>query len=258
MSRRFVVTGSAAGIGRATATLLRERGDTVIGVDLRDAEVVADLATAEGRAEAVAEVGRQCGGPLDGLVTCAGVSQAGVAQASVNYFGTTEVVTGLQPLLAAAEAPRVALVGSISGTQPHDADLVAAMLAGDGARTEELAGAAVQRGRGHEIYSSSKTALARWMRRVCTGPQWAGAGIPVNAVAPGVVLTEMTAGLIADPQWKQIMDEAVPMPLHGYAEPTVIAHALAWLLAPENTHMTGQVIYVDGGAEASLRPDDTY
>ena len=49
MSRTYVVTGSASGIGRATTDLLTERGHRVIGVDVRDADVVADLSTAEGR-----------------------------------------------------------------------------------------------------------------------------------------------------------------------------------------------------------------
>jgi NAD(P)-dependent dehydrogenase (short-subunit alcohol dehydrogenase family) len=62
----------------------------------------------------------------------------------------------------------------------------------------------------------------------------------------------MTAELVSDPQWKALMDAAVPMPLGGYAPPEAIAHALLWLLSAENTHMAGQVVYVDGGAEALL------
>src|SRR5690606_41966940 len=96
-------------------------------------------------------------------------------------------------------------------------------------------------------------ALAQWMRRVCVTPGWAGAGIPLNAIAPGVVRTPMTAPLFADEAMVQVMNEAVPMPLNGHAGPEVIAEALRWLLSPANTHMTGQVVYVDGGAEATLR-----
>ena len=53
MSRTYVVTGSASGVGASTAALLRDRGDRVVGVDLRDAEVEADLSTPDGRARAV-------------------------------------------------------------------------------------------------------------------------------------------------------------------------------------------------------------
>ncbi|GAA4820859.1 SDR family oxidoreductase [Nocardioides caeni] len=255
MSARVVaVTGSASGIGAAVAAMLRARGDRVIGVDLKDAEVCADLSTAAGRAAAVAAVDDQAGGVLDGIVTCAGLSRAGAPQVSVNYFGTTELVLGLQPALAASSAGRVALVSSISSTQPHDAELVDLCVAGDEeaalARAEEL----VAGGRPHEIYSSTKAALNRWMRTVAVSSDFAGAGIPVNAIAPGVVLTPMTAELVSDPQWKAIMDRAVPMPLGGYAPPEAIASALLWLISPDNTHMAGQTVFVDGGAQVLTAP----
>ena len=56
MSRTYVVSGAASGIGAATATMLRGHGQRVVTVDLRDADVVADLSTADGRAAAVSGV----------------------------------------------------------------------------------------------------------------------------------------------------------------------------------------------------------
>ena len=248
-SHLIAVTGAASGIGAATADLLRARGDRVIGVDLHDVDVCADLSTAAGRAAAVADVAALATDGLDGLLTCAGLSQAGASQVSVNYFGTVDLVLGLQPVLARSSAPRVALVSSISSTQRSDPAIIDACLAGDETLALAHAEEAVAGRRAHEIYSSTKTALNRWLRKVAVTEEFAGAGIPVNAIAPGVVLTRMTAELVADPQWKQIMDAAVPMPLNGYASPEAIGHALLWLLAPENTHMAGQVVFVDGGAE---------
>lgn len=250
MSRLIAVTGSASGIGEATVAMLQEGGDRVIGVDLHDAEVRADLSTPHGRTAAIDGVVALADGRLDGLVTCAGLSRAGAPQVSVNYFGTTDLVVGLRHVLAASAAPRVALVGSISATQAHDAALVEACLAGDETAALAIAEALAAEGRPHEIYSSTKAALARWLRRTSVTPDFAGAGIALNAIAPGVVLTPMTTELVSDPGWKKIMDAAVPMPLNGYAPPETIAHALGWLLSPENSHMAGQVVYVDGGAEA--------
>lgn len=250
--RTIAVTGSASGIGAATAAVLRERGERVIGVDLKDAEVCADLSTAEGREAAVAGITEQAGGVLDAIVTCAGLSRAGAAQVSVNYFGTVDLVLGLQPALAASGTGRVALVSSISSIQPQDASLVDLCVAGDEAAAVARAEELVSGGRPHEIYSSTKSALNRWMRTVSVSPEFAGAGIPVNAIAPGVVLTPMTAELISDPQWKAIMDQAVPMPLNGYAPPEAIASALLWLISPENSHMAGQTVFVDGGAQVLL------
>ena len=70
-TRTYVVSGAASGIGAATAALLRDQGHLVIGVDLRDAEVVADLATPEGRAAAVREVLARTD-VVHGVVPCAG------------------------------------------------------------------------------------------------------------------------------------------------------------------------------------------
>ena len=258
MSRLVVVTGAASGIGAAVATMLRSRGDRVIGVDLKDAEVCADLATHEGRAAAVAAVLEQSGGVVDGLVTCAGLSVPSPVLPRVNYFGTTELATGWRAALAASSAPRVVLIGSISGTQPVDPALVEALLADDEDLAVSLAEAAIADGRPQQLYPSSKSALAQWARRTCVAPGWADAGIPVNVVAPGVVLTPMSAALVADPDMKKVMDAAVPMPLHGYASPEDLARVVGFLLSPELTHVTGQVLYVDGGAEATLRPADRF
>lgn len=49
MARTYVLTGSGSGIGKATAEILRKRGDIVVGIDLKGAEVTADLSTPEGR-----------------------------------------------------------------------------------------------------------------------------------------------------------------------------------------------------------------
>lgn len=258
MSRTIAVTGAASGIGLALTTLLRNRDERVIDVDLADAQVCADLGTALGRAAAVEDITRISDGVLDGLVTCAGTSVPSELMVRVNYFGTTQLVAGLQPSLAASEAPRVAVIGSISGTHPVHAGMVAACLADDEEATLGFAQEVTDAGDPNRIYPSTKSALAQWARRTCVAPGWADAGIPINVVAPGVVLTPMTEPLFANPAMREVMDKAVPMPLNGHMKPEVIAEVLAFLVSSANSHVTGQVIYVDGGAEATLRPADHF
>lgn len=258
MSRCIAVTGSASGIGQAVVTRLREAGDTVLGIDLADAEICADLSRPEGRRRAVEEVLERSGGVLDGLVACAGTSTPSPGLVSVNFFGVTALAEGLRPALAAAPAPRAVVVGSISGTQPTDSEVVAACLRDDEAAAVTRAEAVMTAGTGYTLYPSSKVALAQWLRRTCLAAGWADAGIPLNAVAPGVVLTPMVSPLLTDEAMKAVMDQAVPMPLHGYASPEAVAAVLCALISVENTHITGQVLYVDGGAEVTLRGPEVF
>lgn len=260
MTRTYVVTGSASGIGATTAAILRERGEKVIGVDLRGAEVEADLSTSAGRAEAAAAVTSLADGRVDAIIACAGISAPIAKTISVNYFGVTELLEALLPALRASDAPRAAVVSSMASLQPNSAEMVEAALAGDEERALEIAQSYVSDDpmTGYIVYPSSKRALARWVRRESISEAWAGSGIPLNAVAPGTVVTPMTAELLATPEGAAMVDASVPMPLNYHQPAESIAHLLIWLTSVENTHMAGQVIYDDGGADATLRGDDIW
>jgi nucleoside-diphosphate-sugar epimerase len=77
-SRTHALTGSASGIGRATKELLESRGHRVIGVDLRNADVIADLGTRAGRDVMIKAVTKHSGGTVDALLAVAGVDLAGL------------------------------------------------------------------------------------------------------------------------------------------------------------------------------------
>jgi NAD(P)-dependent dehydrogenase (short-subunit alcohol dehydrogenase family) len=255
--RTVVVTGSASGIGAATKALLTAAGARVIGIDLNNADVVADLRIADERANALAEVGRLVN-TLDAVVSCAGVTgSSGEHDAGsvirVNYFGAIETLVGLRPLLLQGEAPRAVLVASTASVL-HDWDslTVEACLDGDEERAVELSGGDAPR-----AYASSKRALARWVRRMAPTAEWAGAGIPLNAVAPGIVATPMTAYRFATEERRAEMQARDPQPL-GIGEPSHVASLLAWLTSPANAFATGQVIFVDGGKEALKRGDEAF
>ena len=258
MSRTCLVTGAASGIGKATAAHLRARGHTVIGADLKDADVTADLSTRDGRAALVEQARTLSGGRLDAVVACAGVFTTTPRTIQVNFFGAVATLEGLRPLLAAGTDPRAVVTASLASLHPLDPAIVDACLAGDEPAAVTAAAAAVERGEGYLIYPSSKAAVARWIRRNAVTADWAAAGIPLNAVGPGTIVTPMTQGLLDDPTWREIVDDTVPMPLHGHARPEQVAPLLCWLAGPENTHVTGQVVLIDGGADAVLRGDSTW
>lgn len=253
--RTVALSGSASGIGRALQERLERDGQRVIGVDVRDAEVTTDLASAAGRAQAVADVLRACAGTLDAAVACAGLGPQhddAAAVVSVNYFGAVAFLAGLRDGLAAGRAPAAVAVASNSATLSPAADgsLAAACRAGDEAEARREAAA---RG-GTAAYAGAKLALARWVRRTATHADWAGRGIRLNAVAPGATLTPLLQGGLDHPALGAAI-RGFPIPLGGFGAPDRVAAAIAFLLGPDAAFCCGSVLFVDGGSDALLRPD---
>ena len=248
----IAITGSAGGIGAATRALLEAGGHRVIGVDVRDAEVVADLSTVAGRAAMVAAVTDSCGGVLDGLVAGAGVmGGAGDLVVSINYFGAVATLDGLRPLLARGTNPSAVAISSNSTTaQPGvPPAVVEACLAGDEDAARSLAAGLG----GLPCYPASKLALARWVRRRAVGPDWIGSGIRLNAVAPGLVATPMTADSM---DFILGLGDVYPIPQQRAGRPEEVAGLLAYLLSPEAGFFCGSVVFMDGGTDAALRGED--
>lgn len=253
MSRVIVITGSASGIGRAARQIIERAGHRVIGVDLHNAEVLADLATPAGREAMIAHITKKTGGVVHGLIVSAGVAVQSPLTVAVNYFGALATLEGLRPLLAKGVQPRAVVVASVASIMPTDENLVNACLSGDEARAKKIA-----EGGAATIYASTKAALARWMRCNATMPDWAGAGILLNGVAPGLIATPMTQAMIDDPATLKNIEEMLPMPVGRYGLPEEVGHLLAYLASPENSLMVGQMMFIDGGSEATMRGDDVW
>jgi NAD(P)-dependent dehydrogenase (short-subunit alcohol dehydrogenase family) len=247
----IVITGAAGGIGGATRARLEADGHRVVGVDVRDADVTADLSTPAGRETMVSNVGRITGGEIDGVIAGAGISNDdGSAMVAVNYFGAVATLDGLRPMLAGRPAAAAVAISSNSiTTGPGVSDtIVDRCLDGDERGARQAAS-----GAGVLAYGATKLALARWVRRHATTPDWIGAGIRLNAVAPGFVDTPMTAG-----GWDFVSSiaDVYPIPIGRPGRPEEIAAVLAFLLSPDAGFFCGSVVFADGGTDAAVRADD--
>jgi len=103
------------------------------------------------------------------------------------------------------------------------------------------------KGRGYSAYCSTKAALVMLVRQHAL--ELAPDGIQVNGIAPTYVMTEMIRHKMEDPTLREELVSQIPA--GRIADPADIAGPAVFLVSPAAEFVTGQVIYVDGGASAS-------
>lgn len=248
LPRHALVTGATGGIGRAICFALIEQarqagapihlsaaasqpgdrlerllaelraaGATAVGVsgDLTDPQQCADL---------VAQA-QAAGGELTALVCNAGASGPGLLAdlPLAQWDQTFKLNTRSAWLLAQAARAQLArrrgsitAVASISGLTPHP---------------------------GYGAYSAAKAALIMLCRQLAQ--EWAGLGIRVNTVCPGMIRTPLTEAVYQDPETLARREALVPLGRIGRAED--VGQAVAWLASEGAAYVTGQNLVVDGG-----------
>lgn len=252
----YVVTGGATGIGGAIKDALRGDGHEVIVVDIKDGDIEADLSSVDGRQVAIAAIKARAADGIDGLVTSAGVG-AHVSDVSLivrlNYFGTVDLVAGLEELLAKKQGA-VVLISSESAFNPgFDAEFLDALQrhdeAGACARMESLEGIM----RGYTAYGGGKAAIVHWMRQR-TGAL-AEKRIRINAIAPGYTETPLTEEAKSSAFGEVMAAFADTIPLGRPGKPQDIANGAMFLLSDKAGFVTGSTLHIDGGHDAIQRPN---
>ena len=245
----YLLTGGATGIGAAVRQQLTDQGHQVVTIDIRDGDYTADLGDATSRAAVIQQIDADVP-ELAGIVTCAGVaSHFPDTQKilAINYWGTIDIITGLRHKLS--QGGRIVAISSNSAPMCGTPEMVEAMLAGD----EDAAMKLVATATGHDCYSGSKQAVARWMRQ--NAPEMARAGISFNAVAPGYIETPMTQAVAQSEEYGDAIRQFVAsIPLGRPGKPEDIAHLVLFLLSPQASFIAGSTLFADGAHDAMFRP----
>ena len=136
---------------------------------------------------------------------------------AVNHFGAVATLEGLRPLLSglgvAARGCRcLARCRSRRSTKPLPRP-DRGRGRGRCARARRRARRDRECRRSSVLYTTSKLSIARWVRTHAATDEWARAGIALNAVAPGVILTPMTAAAIETEEGRAALNEGAPAPL---------------------------------------------
>ncbi|MBQ0758722.1 MAG: SDR family oxidoreductase [Gammaproteobacteria bacterium] len=248
----YALTGGATGIGAAIKVQLREAGHQVIVVDLADGDICADLSDSSGRQKAIDGIRALAPNGLDGFIPCAGLGPS-VRPFSlitkVNYFAAVAITEGVLDLLVKRKGSIVMIASNSAAMVGHD-DYVELMLSDQETAACDL----IENKDGHSAYAGSKHALSCWLRR--NAPDYARQGVRLNAVAPGIINTPLSDKVLADKDLGQVMkDFGDSVPLGAIGRPEQIADVVCFMLSSKASFMAGSIVFVDGGHDAMLRPD---
>ncbi|MBD5479563.1 MAG: SDR family oxidoreductase [Lachnospiraceae bacterium] len=259
----YAITGGSSGIGAKTVELLKKEGHEVINIDLKDGDICVNLASPEGRQQAIDALHEMHPEGLDGMICNAGVSGAcGNLKLiiSLNYFGTVALARGVYDLLEKKHGNCV-VTSSNTISQGAGRMDVADLLnnIGDEQRILNLVDSwdGSNLSIGNSIYVATKYALARWVRR--HSASFAANGVRINAVAPGNVNTAMTATMSTN---AKMALNALPIPTkygqETLMDPEEIASVIVFLASPASCGVNGNIMFVDGGTDALLNTEKVY
>ena len=235
-----IVTGAARGLGRATAELLHARGARVVASDLSDA---------------VHELDGEGYATLTGGVADEDVARRTVALAR-ERFGRLDILvnnagrTLNRPLLdTSVEEWDAVLATNARGNFVHSREAVRAMVeTGGGAIVSVVSVVAAVAIKELAAYAASKGAITQLVKVIAV--EYGGRGIRANAVAPGVVETDILQSTGVEDSRGTLAGYGDAHPVGRIGQPGEIAEVIAFLASPAASFMTGAMVMADDGYTA--------
>jgi 3-oxoacyl-[acyl-carrier protein] reductase len=249
--RTAIVTGGSRGIGRAVALMLGRAG-AAVGIGYRSNRAAAEKTVADllHLAADRSDEGPRPWAEQGDLATREGV-EALFARADAEFGGALHVFVANAGIWNSDPRP----VADLEPDEWHEmmaANLTSAYLSTreairrmeSGGRVVLITSTAAQRGEaGHSHYAASKGALQSFVKSLAV--EVGGRGITVNAVAPGWVDTDMSAGVLQGPYREEVRSG---IPVGRIGSPEDVAGPVVFLASDLARHVTGEVLNVNGGS----------
>ncbi len=225
----FLVIAASSGIGQATVSLLKQAGHTVWTTARDTSKITPDALLDATDFQAVEDVFKQAG-DIDGVVNCSG-----------SLFLKSAHLTSKEQYQAVMDASLTTAFATVRAAGKVMNKGGSVVLISSAAAMEGLAN--------HEAIAAAKAGILGLT--LSAAATYAGQNLRVNAVAPGLTETPMTAALTGNETSRKVSEAMHALGRLG--KPEDIARAIVFLLDPANSWITGQVLAVDGGL-SRVRP----
>ena len=225
----FLVIAASSGIGQATVALLKEAGHSVVTTARDTTKITPDIVLDATNFDAVDGAFAQAGA-LDGVVNCSG-----------SLLLKSAHLTSKEQYQAVIDASLTTAFATVRAAGKHMGNGGSVVLVSSAAAMAGLAN--------HEAIAAAKAGILGLT--LSAAATYAPANLRINAVAPGLTQTPLTASITGNETARKFSEAMHALGRLG--TPEDVARAIVFLLDPANNWITGQVLAVDGGL-SRVRP----
>ncbi len=245
--KRALVTGASRGLGRSMALALADAGADVIITGRTEQTLDATAAEIRSRGRDAWTVKADMGVPAECQTACERIlADLGPIDILINNVGNREVSVSIEtePLETWQTSINLNLTSCFLGTKLVGASMLARGKGGRIINIASISALIVNRGIGGRDYETGKAAVLHFTR--CAAADWAPHGITVNAICPGLFMTDINR------EWNERRPDVIAafvqnVPMGRPGEPDEIGPLAVYLASPASAYVTGAAYVIDGG-----------